>query len=69
MVNPMNKPQKEPNKRIFSYNDKNIEIEIKFKKDYSGLTLDDRVFYLMEDVIATLEFKEDNLKDIARSYD
>ena len=70
MVNPMIKPQnKKPENKTFYHKDKDLEIKIKFKKDYSNLTPEDRIFYFIEDVLLSLELEEDQLNQVARSYD
>ena len=53
----------------FYHNDEDIEILIRFKKDYTEMTKDEIVFNLMKDVILVLEQEEHQLLRIANSYD
>lgn len=61
---------KKDNYRVFYHNDDNIEVKIKFKKDYSDLSIDDRLFYMIEDVYVLLETDNDKkMVNIAKTFD
>lgn len=61
---------KKDNYPVFYHNDDNIEVKIKFKKDYSDLSIDDRLFYMIEDVYVLLETDNDKkMVNIAKTFD
>ena len=51
------------------YNSDDIEILIKFKKDYKNMSKEEITWNLMKDVILLLEKEEQQLERIATSYD
>lgn len=53
----------------FYYKEKDMEILIKFRKDYKELTKEEIAWNLMKDVILILEQEEHQLERIATSYD
>ena len=53
----------------FYYKEKDMEILIKFRKDYKELTKEEIAWNLMKDVILILEQEEQQLERIATSYD
>ncbi len=53
----------------FYYNNEDMEILIKFKKDYKNMPKEEITFSLMKDVILLLEKEEQQLVRIATSYD
>ena len=61
---------KKDNYPVFYHNDDNIEVKIKFKKDYGDLNLNDRLFNMIEDVYVLLELDIDKkIENIAKTYD
>lgn len=66
MIKPENKPLRKP---VFYYNDEALEIKINFKKDYSSMNPEDRIFYIVEDIITLMESEEEQIKQIAAVYD
>lgn len=61
---------KKGNYPVFYHNDDNIEVKIKFKKDYGDLNLNDRLFNMIEDVYVLLELDIDKkMENIAKTYD
>lgn len=61
---------KKDNYPVFYHNDDNIEVKIKFKKDYGDLNLNDRLFNMIEDVYVLLELDIDKkMENIAKTYD
>ncbi len=55
--------------RDFYCNNSDMEVMIKFKKDYQEMSKDEITFNLMKDVILLLEREEHQLKRIAATYD
>ena len=53
----------------FYYNDLDMEILIKFKKDYQNMQKEEITFNLTKDVILLLEKEEQQLIRIANAYD
>ena len=47
MIEHENKNQRKP---VFYHKDKALEVKIEFKKDYSSMTPEDRLFYMVEDI-------------------
>lgn len=66
MIEHENKNQRKP---VFYHKDKALEVKIEFKKDYSSMTPEDRLFYMVEDIIILMEDEEGQLKQIAHIYD
>jgi hypothetical protein len=66
MIKPENKTQRKP---VFYHKDEALEIKIEFKKDYSSMTPEDRIFYMVEDIMVLMEYEEEQLKQIAALYD
>ncbi|KAF5040159.1 hypothetical protein DSECCO2_536420 [anaerobic digester metagenome] len=61
---------KKDNYPVFYHNDDNIEVKIKFKKDYGDLNLNDRLFNMIEDIYVLLEVDIDKkMENIAKTYD
>lgn len=61
---------KKDNYPVFYHNDDNIEVNIKFKKDYGDLNLNDRLFNMIEDIYVLLEVDIDKkMENIAKTYD
>ncbi|MCC7559973.1 MAG: hypothetical protein KO318_06035 [Methanobacterium sp.] len=61
---------KKDNYPVFYHNDDNIEVKIKFKKDYGDLNLNDRLFNMIEDIYVLLEVDIDKkMVNIAKTYD
>ncbi|KAF5035300.1 hypothetical protein DSECCO2_587100 [anaerobic digester metagenome] len=55
--------------RDFYFNNDDMEVMIKFKKDYNNMTKEEITFNLMKDVILLLEKEEQQLIRIANAYD
>jgi len=53
----------------FYYNNQDMEILIRYKKEYNGLKKEKITFSLMKDVILLLEKEEQQLIRIANAYD